>query len=88
MTLNQAIAWAEPIMPLKRLDGGTRAKVLAALAGLIILGFGTIALVWLGARVVHRYRHGNPYFRPTPRPGEHDWAAKPLVEEEQDLPGT
>jgi hypothetical protein len=52
--------------------------VLAALAGLIILGFGMVALIWLAARVTQRYRHRTPYFRPTPRPGEHDWAKKPL----------
>jgi hypothetical protein len=63
---------------IKRLDGPTRAKALAALAGLIILGFGMVALIWLGARVAQRYRKGTSYFRPTPRPAEHDWAAKPL----------
>jgi len=43
-------------MPLiLRLDGATRAKVLAALAGLIILGFLMIALTWLGARMTRRY---------------------------------
>lgn len=77
--LIQGVAWADVPAPLiKRLDGATRAKVLAALAGLIILGFGMVALVWLGARVAQRYRHGSHVFRPTPRPGEHDWARKPL----------
>jgi hypothetical protein len=37
-----------------------------------------VALIWLGARVAQRYRKGTSYFRPTPRPAEHDWAAKPL----------
>jgi hypothetical protein len=75
-------AWADVAPPLiKRLDGPTRAKVLAALAGLVILGFGMVALVWLGARFTQRYRHSQPYFRPTPRPGEHDWAKKPLDRE-------
>ena len=75
-----ATAWADPApQPLiKRLPDATRAKVLAALAGLIILGFGMVALIWLAARVTQRYRHRTPYFRPTPRPGEHDWAKKPL----------
>ena len=50
----------------------------AALAGLIILGFGMVALIWLAARVTQRYRHRTPYFQPTPRPGEHDWAKRPL----------
>jgi Na+/melibiose symporter-like transporter len=75
-----ATAWADvaPTPLIKRLPGPTRAKVLAALAGLIILGFGMVALIWLAARVTQRYRHRTPYFRPTPRPGEHDWAKKPL----------
>lgn len=80
VALPTGTAWADPApQPLiKRLDGATRAKVLAALAGLIILGFGMVALIWLGARVTQRYRQSQPYFRPTPRPGEHDWAKKPL----------
>ena len=64
---------------IKRLDDATRAKVLAALAALIILGFAMVLLTWLTARVVQRYRRGTSYFRPTPRPGEHAWAKKPLV---------
>lgn len=80
IVLPTAVAWAEPAaQPLiKRLDGPTRAKVLAALAGLIILGFGMVALIWLGARMTQRYRNSKPYHRLTPRPGEHDWAKKPL----------
>jgi hypothetical protein len=70
---------AQQAAPLiKRLDDPTRAKVLAALAGLIILGFAMVLLAWLGARMAQRYRQGTPYFRPTPRPGEHDWTKKPL----------
>lgn len=81
-------AWADVAPPLiKRLDGHTRARVLAALAGLIILGFAMVLLTWLGARVAQRYRRSSPYFRPTPRPGEHDWARKPLVPGEPDSPG-
>jgi len=74
-------AWAaaQENRPLiKRLDDATRAKVLSALAGLIILGFAMVFLTWLGARIVQRYRHGTAHFRPTPRPCEHDWARKPL----------
>jgi hypothetical protein len=63
---------------IKRLDDPTRAKVLATLAGLIILGFAMVLLAWLGARVTQRYRWGTSYFRPTPRPGEHDWTKKPV----------
>jgi hypothetical protein len=81
LLLIQAIAAADkaPVPLLKRLDEPTKAKVLAALAGLIILGFGMVALIWLGARVTQRYRKGTSFFRPTPRPGEHDWAKKPLA---------
>ena len=83
LALFQATAWADvaPQPLIKRLDGPTKAKVLAALAGLIILGFGLVALIWLGARVTQRYRQGSSVFRPTPRPGEHDWARKPLDDE-------
>jgi hypothetical protein len=78
--LGPAILAAEERVPgIKRLDGATKAKALAALAGLIILGFAMIALAWLGARVVQRYRHRQPYLIPTPRPSEHDWAKKPLA---------
>lgn len=73
------VVLADVAVPLiKRLDDPTRVKVLAALAGLIILGFGVVLLAWLGARVTQRYRHGTSYFRPTVRPGEHEWAKKPI----------
>jgi hypothetical protein len=83
MTMHTAAVYADvPQAPaIKRMDDATRAKVLAALAGLIILGFAMVALIWLGARVTQRYRHGSSFFRPTPRPGEHDWARKPLDDE-------
>jgi len=71
---------------IKRIDDPTRAKVLAALAGLIILGFAMVLLAWLGARVTQRYRRGTSYFRPTTRPGEHDWTKKPLSPPESDSP--
>lgn len=56
---------------IKRLDDVSRAKVLAALAGLIILGFAMVLLTWLGARITQRYRRGTSYFRPTQRPDNH-----------------
>ena len=74
-----ASAFAQEKMPLiKRLDGPTRAKVLAALAALVILGFAMIALTWLGARVTRRYMKGTSYLRPTPRPEKSDWSPQPL----------
>ena len=83
MALVEVAAWADvaQVPAIKRMDDATWAKVLAALAGLIILGFAMVALVWLGARVVQRYRQGSSVFRPTPRPGEHDLARKPLDDE-------
>jgi hypothetical protein len=79
----------EVLVPgIKRLDDATRARALAALAGLIILGFGLVLLTWLAARVVQRYRCGTSYFRPTRRPGEHDWARKPLLPPEPNPPGS
>jgi hypothetical protein len=64
--------------PLSRIDPQTRAKLLAALAGLIILGLGMMALVWLGARVTRRYMNQGGAFHERP-PDEDDWARKPLV---------
>jgi hypothetical protein len=84
LVLLQAAALAQDAPPLKRLDGPMRARVLAAIAGLIILGFGLVLLTWLGARMTQRYRHGTAYFRPTPRPGEHDWARRPLAEDDEE----
>src|SRR5262245_33071146 len=73
----QLVAQERPVIT--RLDDPTRAKVLAALAGLIILGFALVVLTWLAARIVQRYRHNTSYFQPTPRPGEHAWAKKPMI---------
>jgi hypothetical protein len=65
-------------MPLKKLPGEKRAVVLAALAGLIILGFAMALLIWLGARVTRRYMYGTSYHTPTERPGTSDWSPQPL----------
>jgi hypothetical protein len=79
MIVFQSSAWAQEKLPLiKRLDGPTRAKVLAALAGLVILGFGMVILAWLGARATRRYMKGASYFRATPRPEKSDWSPQPL----------
>jgi hypothetical protein len=66
MALPFLLAQQAPLID--RLDEVSRAKVLAALAALIILGFAMVLLTWLFARVVQRYRHGSSYFQPTPRP--------------------
>jgi len=68
---------------LLRLKPRDRARVLAALAGLVILGFTLIALAWWGARFTRRYLK-----RPWPGRGgqrfsnisEFDWAGKPLYD--------
>ena len=33
----------------------------------------------LSRSIHHRYRHGASYFRPTIRPGEHEWTKKPFT---------
>jgi hypothetical protein len=81
------LSWAEeesPARPLiQRLDEPTRAKVLSALAGLIILGLAMLALTWLGARVTRRYMNSATRYRPPRRTDADldDWARKPLVKE-------
>lgn len=64
---------AEPVV--KRLDGPRKAMALAALAGLVILGFALILLTWLGGRYVRRLAASGPPARP---PHADDWADKPL----------
>lgn len=66
-------------VPLELSRGQARAIMLAALAGLAILGFGMVALIWLGARFTQRYRRGTATPEPTKRPTEHDWAKEPLA---------
>ena len=81
--VGELLAGAAPARSLiHRLDPATRAKVLAALAALIILGFAMMFLAWLGARVTRRYM--NRGVREAGRgrrsvPQEDDWAARPLV---------
>jgi hypothetical protein len=82
-----AVGWflfaAEQKVPLiQRLDPKTRVKVLAALTGLVILGFAMVLLTWLGGRATRRYIRSTtsrePRFRPTSAV-EDDWVEKPLV---------
>jgi hypothetical protein len=65
---------AEP--PLKQLDPQSRAGVLLALAGLVILGLGMIALVWLGAQHVRRLARQRPIERLR---DESNWTAAPRI---------
>jgi hypothetical protein len=72
---------------LDRLEPGKRAMVLATLAGLVILGLGMVALIWLGARVTRRYMFPlsiKPKRRQSSLPLQDDWASKPLVVGELD----
>lgn len=76
---------AEPLI--RRLDPPMRAKVLAALAGLIILGMAMIALVWLGGRATKRYMGILPKSRRRgPDINPDDWAQKPLIPPLDDAP--
>lgn len=83
----QSVLWADGALP-ARIDGATRAKMLAALAGLVILGFGAVILIWLGARMTRRYMHsGQPLPKTTPlRPD--DWADKPLKPSKKNKPSS
>jgi hypothetical protein len=56
-----------------RLDGPTRARVLAALAGLVMLGFLMVVLAWLGGRVARRYMGVGIRPKPMPLPGDEEW---------------
>jgi hypothetical protein len=61
---------------IQRLDGATRAKVLAALGGLVILGFALVLLTWLGGRVTRRYMRGPQRYQPPKAPLDDDWIKK------------
>jgi hypothetical protein len=57
----QVLLAADPAKAgIDKLDGPTRARVLAALAALVILGFGLVLLVWMGARYTRRYMGFGP----------------------------
>ena len=67
----------------EKLDGPTRAKVLAAITGLVILGFAMILLTWLGARVTRRYmRSGVDRGKRRAIPTD-DWAHRPISSPEE-----
>jgi hypothetical protein len=65
-----------------RLDGARRAKVLAALAGLVMLGFLLVLLTWLGGRVARRYMGVGIKPKPLPLPGDEEWT-RPVREEKE-----
>ncbi len=74
---------AEDGRPLiERLDPITRTKVVMALAGLLVLGFGLVLLAWLGARMVRRHAQppgGRSSLSRGRSVSEDDWWSKPLV---------
>ncbi len=78
-----AEAEAEPNPVWQRLDPLQKAKVLAALAGFVILGIALMFLAWLGAKATRRYMNREPRLLKPPPPGtpirEKDWAEKPLA---------
>jgi hypothetical protein len=67
---------------IRKLDRKSRAKVMSAMAGFVILWLAIIVFIWLGARYTRRYMHGtlrSSFARPPVE--EDDWARKKLVPE-------
>jgi hypothetical protein len=73
---------------LEKLDPATRAKAIAALAGLLILWFAVIALTWWGARFTRRYMRSSDTRRRrrAVAPSDEEWTAKPMVSGGPDVP--
>ena len=60
-------------------DPSVSARLLAALAGLVILGFAMVLMTWLGSRATRRYMaSGSPATRQTGQRNDDDWSKKPL----------
>lgn len=74
-----AVLQAEEQLPLKKLDGATRAKVFATLTGLVILGLFLVLFAVWGANFTRRYMRSGKKFGPTQLPGDEDWTSKPIV---------
>jgi hypothetical protein len=75
-------------LPLNRLEPAARARLLAALILLTILGIALVVLAWLALRVGRRsLRREDAHVRPrrgTLSPD--DWASRPLVRSERNRP--
>jgi hypothetical protein len=70
---------------IRKLDRKSRAKVLSAMAGFVILWLAIIVFIWLGARYTRRYMHGTLRSSFSRAPVEEDdWARKKLVPETDD----
>ena len=74
------------VVPIPELKGPLKAKLLAALAGLLILGGAMMALTWLGGRFTRRYMKSEHLQREKSPPASSpdDWARKPLVPREDE----
>ena len=70
----------EPLID--RLDETTRAKVILALAGLVMLGVLMMGLTWLAFRMLRKQfrRTEDVIRRQNSSPQEDDWTRKPLSE--------
>jgi uncharacterized protein HemX len=73
--------------PKKRMDGPTRAKIFAALAGIAIFGIGIVLLAWLAGRMTRRMlqttEEQRQKYLTTEQLTRDDWADKPLTAEER-----
>jgi hypothetical protein len=69
----------------KRLDTRTKIKLVAAVAALAILGFGLVALTYLGGKWTRRIVNAPPLDRWEDATAlvRDDWADKPLTSEER-----
>jgi hypothetical protein len=74
---------AEPL--LLRLDPQTRAKVVMALLGIVLVGIMLVTLIMIAARSVLRAARAT---RGPTRRGEDDWYRKPLVPKETRPPAS
>lgn len=65
--------------------GRARVRALAALAGLVLLGFSLVAATWIGGRMTRRYMKSGDRapVRPVDPVFTDDWASKPLTPEER-----
>ena len=65
-----------------KLDAEASAKLLTAIAGLVILGMGLITLIWMGARFTRRYMglHESPPLAGGSPKDPDDWAKKPMID--------
>lgn len=83
----ELLADVVPFPPIERRYA--RAAGLAAIAGLIILGFALVLLIWWGARYTRRYMNAPVAHHPTARPPAEDWTEpqRPVDPSKQSPPG-